>query len=167
MDPECGFVPFDGGGEPYPAVTWIERGILRALAYDRGYGLTQLGIDAALPNSAAFSLRGDSPASASTVEEMIANTARGILVTRLNQPRVLDIQSLLMNGNTRDGLWLIERGKVTKAIKNMRFTESPMFILNNVEAIGRPQRVFRPYAPAVVPPLMVRDFSFTGLVDAV
>jgi len=167
MDPDCGFVPFDGGGEPFLAVNWIEHGVLRALAYERDYGLTQLGIDASLPNSGAFSLSSDSGTNASTVDEMIANTTRGILVTRLNRPRVLDLQSLLMNGNTRDGLWLIEHGKVTKAIKNMRFTESPMFVLNNIEAIGRPQRVFRPYAPAVVPPLMVRDFSFTGLVDAI
>jgi len=163
MDPECGFVPFDDGGEPYLAVNWIEHGVLRALSYDRGYGLTQLGIDAALPNAGAFRLSGGT----STIEEMIASTTRGLLVTRLNTPRVLDIQSFLMSGTTRDGLWLIERGAITKSVKNMRFTESPMFVLNNIETLGRPQRVFRPYAPTVVPPILARDFSFTGLVDAV
>lgn len=165
MDPDCGFVPFDGGGEPYPAIKWIENGVLRALSYDRGYGVRQLGQDAALPNSRAFRLSG--MANTSTIEEMIAGTTRGILVTRFNNVQLLDFDSMLMNGNTRDGLWLIERGKITKAIKNFRFTESPIFVLNNLDAIGIPQRVFRPSAPAVVPPLMVRDFSFTALIDAV
>jgi len=163
MDPDCGFVPFDGEGEPYQAVEWIRQGVLTALAYPRSYGLTQLGNDAALPNSSAFHLSGGT----TTLDEMIAATPRGILVARLNNVRVIDLNSMLMNGNTRDGLWLIERGKITKSIKNLRFTESPMFILNNVEALGRPQRVFHPQAPVVVPPIMVRDFSFTGLIDAV
>ena len=163
MDPDCGFLPFDSRGEPYLATRWIENGVLRDLAYDRRYGLTQLGKDAALPNSGAFRLSGGS----STIEEMIAGTTRGVLVTRFNNMRLLDFNSMLMNGNTRDGFWLIERGQITKAIKNFRFTESPMFILNNLDTLGVPQRVFRPFAPAVVPPLKVRDFSFTGLVDAV
>ena len=163
MDPDCGFVPFDGAGEPYLPINWIDNGVLRALSYDRSYGLRQLSIDAALPNSGAFRLSGGT----STLDEMIAATTRGVLVTRFNNIRLLDFNSMLMNGNTRDGFWLIERGKITKAIKNFRFTESPMFMLNNLEMLGMPQRVFRPDAPAVVPPLMARDFSFTGLVDAV
>jgi predicted Zn-dependent protease len=90
-----------------------------------------------------------------------------VLVTRFNNVRLLDFDSMLMNGNTRDGFWLIERGRITKPIKNFRFTESPMFVLNNIEMLGVPQRVFRPEAPAVVPSIMARDFSFTGVVDAV
>jgi predicted Zn-dependent protease len=72
-------------------------------------------------------------------------------------------------------LWLIENGKISKAIKNFAFTESPLFALNNVEQIGVPQRVFHPArsavfarpAPVIVPPLKVRDFSFTALSTAV
>jgi hypothetical protein len=56
---------------------------------------------------------------------------------------------------------------VSKAVKNFRFTESPMFVLNNVEALGVPQRVFHPGMPVVVPPIKVRDFSFTSLSEAV
>ena len=163
MDPDCGFLPFDGAGEPYRPVKWIDQGILRALSYDRWYGLHQFGEDRALPNSRAFRMSGGT----STIDEMIATTTRGVLVTRLNHADVIDINSMLMNGNTRDGLWLIEHGKISKPIKNFRFTESPMFVLNNLDALGAPQRVFRPEAPAVVPPLKVRDFSFTALVDAV
>jgi predicted Zn-dependent protease len=74
---------------------------------------------------------------------------------------------MLLNGNTRDGLWLIEHGKISKAIKNFRITESPLFMLNNLEQLGVPQRVFRPTAPAVCPPVKVRDFNFSGVMDAV
>jgi len=163
MDPDCGFVPFDGNGEPYQAVSWIEAGVLKELSYPRFYGLRQLGKDAALPNSRAFRLSGGT----STVEEMISSTKRGVLVTRFNSPVLVDFPSMLMSGNTRDGLWLIENGKVSRPIKNFRYTESPLFALNSIEALGVPQRVFRPGAPAVVPPMMVRDFSFSGLTDAV
>jgi predicted Zn-dependent protease len=62
---------------------------------------------------------------------------------------------------------LIENGKISKPIKNFRFTESPLFALNNLEQIGVPQRIFHPGFPIVVPALKVRDFSFTGLSDAV
>jgi len=163
MDPDCGFVPFTGNGEPYQPVNWIERGILKELAYDRTYGIRQLGRDMALPNPLAYRMSGGS----STIEEMIASTTRGLLVTRFNNVGVLDPGTLLSTGTTRDGLWLIERGQISKAVKNFRFTESPMFVLNAVEQLGVPQRVFRPEFPAVVPPIKVRDFSFTSLVDAV
>lgn len=163
MDPDCGFVPFDWAGEPYQKVNWIENGVLKELAYNRSYGLRQLGKDTALPNSGAFRMSGGT----ATIEEMIASTKRGVLVTRLNSGPPLDLQSMLMSGNTRDGFWLIENGKISRPIKNFRYTESPLFALNSIEALGVPQRVFRPGAPAFVPPLMVRDFSFTGLTDAV
>jgi len=163
MDPDCGFLPFDEAGEPYLPIKWVDQGVLRALSYNRSYGLHQLDEDRALPNSRAFHMSGGT----STIDEMIATTTRGVLVTRLSGTDLIDFNSMLMSGNTRDGLWLIERGKISKPIKNFRFVESPMFVLNNLDALGAPQRVFRPDAPAIVPPLKVRDFSFTALVDAV
>jgi predicted Zn-dependent protease len=166
MDPDCGFLPFDPSGEPYQAVNWIERGVLSALAYNRSYAQRQLGKDAALPNSRAFRLRGD-VSSTSTIDDMVANTTRGLLITRFSQVQILDLQSMLCTGLTRDGLWLVEHGKISKPVKNFRFTESPLFILNKVEQIGRPERVFSPGEPAVVAPMTVSDFSFTSLVDAV
>jgi predicted Zn-dependent protease len=98
---------------------------------------------------------------------MIATTKRGVLVTRLSGVEVIDAPSLLCNGYTRDGVWLIEDGKISKAVKNFLFTESPLFVLNNVEQFGVPQRVFCPGRAAMVPPLKVRDFSFTSLSEAV
>ena len=163
MDPECGFVPFDENGEPYQAVSWVESGVLRALSYGREYGLRMLGSDRALPNPRAYRMRGGD----TTIEQMIAGTTRGILVTRFGDVSVMDWSSMLSLGTTRDGVWLIERGKISKPLMNLRFVESSMFVLNNIEALGTPRRVFSPNATAVVPPLLVRDFSFTGLSDAV
>jgi predicted Zn-dependent protease len=163
MDPDCGFPPFDWDGEPYGKTHWFENGVLKALSYPRAYAVSALGSDFALPDSTAFRMSGGS----TSIEEMISTTRRGILVTRFNNVYVIDEKSVLLGGNTRDGLWLIENGKVTKAIKNFRFTESPLFVLNNIEQLGVPQRTFRPAAPAICPPIKCRDFSFTGLMDAV
>jgi predicted Zn-dependent protease len=110
---------------------------------------------------------------------MIASTKRGILVTRFSQMRKVNTKSALMRGYTRDGTWFIENGTITKPIVNLVATESPLFILNNVEQLGVPQRIFNPPvtwftenypavpAPAIVPSLKIRDFSFTALIDAI
>lgn len=163
MDPDLGFMPFDWFGEPNRNTTWFERGILKALSYSRYYAIAQLQSDWALPNSGAWRMSGGT----ATIDDMIATTERGVLVTRLSNVVVLDNSSLVCRGVTRDGLWLIERGKVSKSIKNFNFTESPMFAFNNVEALGVPQRVFHPSGPVVCPPIKVRDFNFSGLTDAV
>jgi predicted Zn-dependent protease len=101
-----------------------------------------------------------------SVEEMIATTKRGLLVTRFSGIDTLDNGSMLLTGLTRDGLWLIENGKISKAVKNFRFTESPLFVLNSLEQLGEPVPTFN-QIPVIVPPLKARDFSFTSLVDAV
>jgi predicted Zn-dependent protease len=96
-------------------------------------------------------------------------------VTRFDRVLLLHLTSLLCRGYTRDGLWLIENGTITHAVKNLVFTESPLFALNRVEQLGVPQRVFHPCTlwktstpqPIVVPTLKVSDFSFTALSDAI
>jgi predicted Zn-dependent protease len=147
----------------YHAVTWIDHGVLKELAYYRPYGIKQLGKNSGLPNSYAFRMSGGK----TSVDEMIATTKRGIRVTRFSNVGVVDPKSLLLSGYTRDGTWLIENGKISKPIKNFRFTESPLFVLNNVEALGVPQRVFHPSAPVIVPPIKAREFNFTALSEAV
>lgn len=163
MDPYCGFVPFDLRGEPYQPVKWIEEGVLKELSYERAYAVAELGTTVGLPDSTAFHMSGGT----TTVDEMIASTKRGVIVTRFHNVMVLHAPSLLCTGNTRDGFWLIENGKISKAIKNFRFAESPLFMLNNLEQLGVPERCFRPRAPAVCPPIKVRDFNFTSLMDSV
>ena len=75
------------------------------------------------------------------MDEMIKSTPRGILVTRLWYLRQVDPRTILYTGLTRDGTFLIENGKISKAIKNFRFNESPLFMLNNLEAIGPAVRI--------------------------
>lgn len=169
-NPDLGFVPFDRDGEVYEPATWFERGVLQNLSYDRRYGVRELGVNSGMNNSGAFHMTGGM----TSIGEMIETTKRGLLVTRFWGVETVDDKSMLCTGYTRDGLWLIENGHITKAVKNFRFTESPLFVFNQVEQLGVPQRILhasRPYkpmtAPVVVPPVKVRDFSFTSLADAV
>ena len=163
MDPEMPLVPFDIMGSPVRATNWIEHGVLRSLAYRRWYGLRNLNTTDPLVNTYAFRMSGgDTPMST-----MIETMKRGLLVTRLVNVRVIEDNSLLCSGTTSDGLWLIENGKITKAVKNFRFRESPLFALNNVVSIGPQARVYMKHAPAIVPSLVIRDFSMNSLIDAV
>jgi len=167
MDPLCGTLPFvsEGwyAGEPIGRTSWVTDGVLTNLAYDRRYARAQLLTANAQPIPQSYHMSGGS----TSIDEMIASTERGVLVTRFSHLRIVDPGSFLVTGVTRDGLWLIEHGKVTYAIKNFRFNESPLFVFNAVEQLGVPTRVFSPGQPAVVPPVKVRDFNFTSLADAV
>jgi predicted Zn-dependent protease len=184
MDPDLGFPPFQGLQNMldtfsplikiYHPVTWIEHGVLKTLASTRFRMIRNYGRDGGVMNSGAF--RMSVAGSQTSIDEMIATTKRGVWVTRLSDIMQLDFKTQLYRGYTRDGLWLIENGKVTHPIKNLAFTESPLFALNNVEQLGTPQRVFHPpktYAwwripqPVIVPPIKVSDFSFTALSDAI
>src|SRR5687768_16991724 len=103
------------------------------------------------------------PGGTASVEDMIKDTKKGVLVTRLWYIRPVDPQTLLYTGLTRDGTFYVEDGKVKHAIKNFRFNESPVIFLNNLEALGRPVRV----NGNMIPPIVVRDFTFSSLSDAV
>ena len=166
LDPEAPANTFNNEGLPTARTVWIDNGVVRNLAYDR-FWAQKMGKQP-LPFVASLSMSGGT----ATIEELIASTQRGILVTRFWYIRQVDPRVLLVTGLTRDGTFLIENGKITNAVKNLRFNESPIFMLNNVEAMGRPVRVSAsesgsPGVAVVVPPLKVRDFNFTSLSDAV
>jgi predicted Zn-dependent protease len=168
MDPEAAFLPFDEReGTPFRPVTWIERGVLKELAYNKIWAARNLGLAVSLLNSKSFHLRPAPDVPVMSVEEMVASTERGLLVTRFSNVTVLHPKSMLCNGFTRDGLWLVEHGKVAMPVKNFRFTDSPMFALNAVQAIGPTARVFSPGRARVVPALKLRELNFTSLADAV
>jgi predicted Zn-dependent protease len=101
--------------------------------------------------------------------ELIANTKKGVLVTRTWYIRMVDPQSVLLTGLTRDGTFYIENGKIKHPIKNFRFNESPVTMLNNIEEIGTPVVLGGDEGPnpMVIPAMKVRDFNFTSLSDAV
>jgi predicted Zn-dependent protease len=101
--------------------------------------------------------------------ELIANTKKGVLVTRTWYIRMVDPQSVLLTGLTRDGTFYIENGKIKHPIKNFRFNESPVSMLNNIEEIGKPTVIGGDESrfSMLIPAMKVRDFNFTSLSDAV
>ncbi len=157
--------PWDGQGLPLNRQAWVENGVLKSLSYGRFWAKKQGKTATGFPNSMRLVGVGEG----TPLEEMIASTPRGVLVTRLWYLRPVDPRTILYTGLTRDGTFLIEDGKITKALRNFRFNESPLFMLNNVEAIGRPQRLAGTEAGGnvVMPALKVRDFNFTSLSEAV
>jgi predicted Zn-dependent protease len=104
-----------------------------------------------------------------TTQDLIASTKKGILVTRTWYIRMVDPQSVLLTGLTRDGTFYIENGQIKYPVKNFRFNESPVTMLNNIEEIGKPVVIAGDEVPfqMLIPPMKVRDFNFTSLSDAV
>src|SRR5690606_20778011 len=98
-----------------------------------------------------------------SLEDMIKSTKRGILDTRLWYIRAVDPQTLLYTGLTRDGTFYIENGKIKHPVKNFRFNESPIIMLNNLQALDKRQRI----NSSLKPPMKISDFTFTSLYDAV
>ena len=166
LDPEAYANTFSNDGQPISKTTWIENGVVKNLSYDRFWAQKQG--KQPVPTAATVRMSGGT----GTTEELIASTERGILVTRFWYLRPVDPRTILYTGLTRDGTFLIERGRITRPIKNFRFNDSPIYMLNNLDAMGRPVRVSAseaggPGLAIVVPPIKVRDFNFTSLSDAV
>jgi predicted Zn-dependent protease len=155
--------PFDGEGMPTGKQTWVQNGVLNQLAYNRFWANKQ----GKAATGGAQSLRMAS--GKDTIESMIASTTRGVLVTRLWYLRPLDARTLMYTGLTRDGTFLIENGKIARSIKNFRFNDSPLFMLNNLEGVGAAVRTAGGEGgPGVaMPPIKVRDFNFSSSSDAV
>ena len=165
-DPLLFTTPFNDEGLPNVRTEWVEGGVLRNLVYDRFWAESQGRTPTGFPSGSYYMAGGDA-----TIDEMVASTERGLLLTRLWYIRSVDPRTLLYTGLTRDGTFLIEGGRITRAVKNLRWNESPIFILNNVEMMGRPTRVAADSGgtgpSVVVPPLKVRGFTFTSVSDAV
>ncbi len=159
--------PFDGEGLPVQRRVWIENGVLKNLTYSR-YWAQKSGVQ---PTGGGGGFGGGGfpggikmVGGTKSLDELIAGTQRGILVTHFFYIRSLDQRTVMLTGLTRDGTFLIENGKVTKSLKNFRWNESPLFMLNKIEEIGRAEPTA---AGQVMPALRVKDFDFTSLSDAV
>lgn len=145
---------------------WISDGVLTDLFRSRGYA-AQTGGRFAFPTP---NLILDAGGSAS-LDEMIAATERGLLLTCLWYIREVDPETLLLTGLTRDGVYLIERGKVVGAVNNSRFNESPVDLLHRVTEIGASEqtlcREWNDYfAHTVMPPIRVPDFNMSTVSQA-
>jgi len=158
---------FDGEGIPRQRVPLVEAGVPRCLVYSRRSAKaarkSPTGHGFALPNE-----YGEAPMNLvfsggkASVDEMIRSTDRGLLVTRLWYIREVDPYEKVMTGMTRDGLYLVEKGTVTSAVRNFRFNQSLIEMLRNVEILGPAVRATGEEAfEMVVPAMKVRDFHFS------
>jgi predicted Zn-dependent protease len=152
--------PFDNEGLPIGRTVWIENGILRRLVYSRFWAQKQGAQPTGGAAGAGLALVGGTK----STEEIIAGCERGILVTHFFYIRSLEPRTVLNTGLTRDGTFLIEKGKITRALKNFRWNESPLLMLNRLEDIGRSEPTA---AGRLMPALRIRDFDFTSSSDAV
>jgi predicted Zn-dependent protease len=165
-DPRIHSTPFSGEGLPNRRTVWVRDGVLQELNYDRYWARQNDREPTGFPSG--WYMAGGSD----TLEDMIASTQRGLLLTRFWYIRSVDPRTILFTGLTRDGTFLIENGRITHPVKNLRWNETPIFMLNNIEMMGEPVRISSGESagltPAVVvPPLKVRDFSFTSISDAI
>jgi len=159
---------YDGDGMPLEKVTWIENGVVKNLNYDRFWAQKQGVQPTRSGGGRSLRMLGGT----TSIADMVKNTERGILVTRFWYIRGVDPRTILYTGLTRDGTFLIENGKVTRPIKNFRFNESPIFFLNNLEAMGPTIRInasenLSAGGAVYMPPIKIRDFTFSSLSDAV
>lgn len=158
---------FDDDGLPVKRNVWVENGILKDLIYSRFWAEKSGKAPTAGPNNLIMD------GGAGRIDDLIAGTERGVLVTRFWYIRPLDPQTLLLTGLTRDGLFLIEKGKVTRPVKNMRWNESPIVAFNNIEAMSAPERVVSGEGiggsglALVCPGARIREFTFSSGSDAI
>ena len=149
-----------GGGDAGLAaapITWIEKGVLKNLAYDRYWA--KKADREPTPPLAALAWDGGKD----SLESLISSTDRGLLVTHFWYIRVVNPQTMQLTGLTRDGIWLIENGKITSPVMNFRFNESPAVVLSNVLGMTPAVRT----GNAIVPAIKAANFTFSSLSDAV
>lgn len=165
--PEVPTAPFAGNGHAVGRTLWIDKGVVKTLPNSR-YWAQKTGVPYVPTAFAGGGLFGGGvqlimEGGDKSLEELIAGTRRGVLVTRTWYIRQVDPQTLLYTGLTRDGTFYIEDGEIKYPIKNFRFNESPIVMLNNIEELGKPIRI----NGSMIPPMKIRDFTFSSLSDAV
>jgi predicted Zn-dependent protease len=162
-DPIAPVLPWDEEGLPRERTPIIDKGKVANLNYSRYWAKLKGARAVGRPGNILMA-GGDK-----STAELIKGTKRGILVTRMWYIRLVDPQTVLLTGLTRDGTFYIEDGEIRYPIKNFRFNESPVIMLNNVEELGKPERLAYDESPYVmtIPPMKLRDFTFTSISDAV
>jgi predicted Zn-dependent protease len=178
--------PFDGEGVRRQRVQLVENGVVKRVVYARGTAqkmknsayagkvgpIAPTGHGFPLPNemgemplNIVFEVPDKvfgGPEKPKSVQEMIASTERGVLVTRLWYIREVDPYEKIVTGMTRDGTFLVENGKVQCGLRNFRFNESLISMLSNVEAMSVPVRASGEESfDMVVPAMKVKEFNFT------
>ncbi len=171
--------PFDFEGMPKREVTFFQNGIAKGVTHDSltagKVGVESTGHRSLPPGSGGpiprnLFMRGGN----SSLEEMIRSTERGIYIHRFHYVNVSEPKRAIITGMTRDGTFLIEGGKMTKPLKNLRFTQSILDALSAVSLISKETKLVAPEAEyeipfltgSVVPALKIENFSFSGVSEA-
>jgi len=167
-DPILRQTPIGPDGLAAKPITWIEKGVVKNLFYDRFWArkqnkpFTVTGVQQSLVMDG-----GDA-----TIEQMVKSTRRGLLVSFFWYIRPVDQMILLNTGMTRDGLFLIENGEITAPVQNFRWNMSPLVAFANISAVGTPVPIHTGEAydgpgTALVPAIRVEDFYMTSVSPAV
>jgi len=171
--PLSGGMPFDFEGMPRKKVRLIEKGVAKAVVHSRktakkmntestGHGLPEPNSSGPLPLNLVIH------PGESSLEEMIASTERGILVTQFHYTNTIDPMKMVLTGMTRNGTFFIKNGKVAYPIKNLRFTESLVKAFSNIETIGKTLHRAEGFfgGGPVVPAMKIKNFRFTSLSES-
>jgi len=175
LDPRTLGVPFDVEGTPKRRVALVEGGVARGPVYDRAsakaMGARSTGHAADPSRYASGGHAGNLTMSggSATRKELIGAVARGILITRFHYTNTPDPRAATMTGTTRDGTFLIENGKITRALANVRYTMSALELFAGIDLLGA-QRLARDWwssngmgsVVCLVPPMKVRRATITG-----
>lgn len=181
FDPRQPSTPWTGDFLPTRAITWIDKEVVANLEYDR-YWATKTGKQPT-PGGGGGRGRGGGggggfgagaagslimEGGSSSLDELIASVDRGLLITHFWYIRAVNPQTLQETGLTRDGTFLIEKGKITAPVMNFRFLESPVRMLKNARKIGQAVRVRGLEGGMMVAPsLVVADFPLPSVSDAI
>lgn len=171
-EPRWSGLPFDFEGVPRKKVQLVSEGVLAGLVYDRltaekmnaeptGHGMRQPNQWGAFPSNIVVA-PGDA-----TMEEMIASVKHGLLVTHFHYTNVSELTKLTLTGMTRDGLFVIENGKIAYPVKNLRFTQSIAEAMNNIIAVGKEQKLVSGFffGGVITPGMMIENFTFSSTTE--
>jgi PmbA protein len=164
-------MPFDFEGQPKQRVDLIRHGVAEAVVYNSytagKEGKKSTGHALPAPNTyGPLPLNLFMASGQATLEDMIASTERGLLVTRFWYTRPVHPKLVIVTGMTRDGTFLIERGEIAYPVKNLRFTQSYLDALTQVEEVGRERRLLSDSGGVdCVPALKLSEFTFTGVTE--
>ena len=154
-------------GLPAEKLHLVRKGVVENLVYSR-FWAQKMGKE---PTRGPVNFILESADKSHSLAEMIANTERALLLTRLWYIRMVSPRTQLLTGLTRDGVWLVEKGKIKHAVKNFRFNQSVMQMLapGNVDMIGKPERVGGDSArgASLFPALKLKALTFSSASDAV
>ncbi|MGA9625368.1 MAG: metallopeptidase TldD-related protein [Bryobacteraceae bacterium] len=162
FNPKLSSSPWSGSLLPNEKITWIENGVVKNLFYDRFWAQKAGKKPTPYPNNLVLDGQDHS------LDDLIKAADKALLVTRLWYMRVLQPQTLQVTGLTRDGVFLVENGKVAAPVMNFRWNQSPVSVIQNTKMLSTPVRTQGAEAgSSLAPAILATDFNFASISDAV